>query len=53
MTYIDYIHVYKVFMVSNNISEDTETQDKGLYNLLFRNMGRNSGKCQNPDKIKS
>ena len=49
MTYIDYIHVYKVFMVSNNISEDKETQD----NLLFRNMGRNSGKCQNPDKIKS
>ena len=52
MSYIDYIHFSKAFMVFNNISKVKEIQGKELYNLLLRNMGKNSGKCQNPDKVK-
>ena len=51
MNYIDYIHVSKAFMVFNNISKVNEIQGKELYNLLRRNMGKNSDKCQNLDKV--
>ena len=51
MNYIDYIHVSKAFMVFNNIPKVNEIQGKELYNLLRRNMGKNSGKCQNLDKV--
>ena len=53
MSYIDYILVCKAFMVFNNISKVKETQGKELYNLLLRNMGKNSDRCQNPDEVKS
>ena len=51
MSYIDYIHVCNTFLVSNNknISKVKETQDKKLWNLLFRNMDKSSGTCQ--DKV--
>ena len=53
MNYIDYVHVCNTFLVSNNknISRVKETQDKKLCNLLFRNMGKNSDTCQDPDKV--
>ena len=53
MSYIDYVPVCNTFLVSNNkdFSKVKETQDKKLCNLLFRNMGKNSDTCQDPDKV--
>ena len=53
MNYIDYVHVCNMFWVSNNknISKIKERQDKKLCNLLLRNMGNNSDKYQDPDKV--
>ena len=53
MTDIDYVHVCNMFLVSNNknISKVKETQDKNLWNLLLKNIGKNSDTCQNLDKV--
>ena len=51
MGYIDY--VCNTFLVSNNKnnSKVKETQDKKLYNLLLKNMGKSSETCQDPRKV--
>ena len=53
MSYIDYVHVFNTFSVSNNknISKVKETQDKKLCNLFLRNLGKNSNTCQDLDKV--
>ena len=50
MNYIDYVHVCNMFWVSNN-KNISKIQDKTLCNLLLRNMGNNSDKYQDPDKV--
>ena len=51
MGYIDY--VCNTFLVSNNKnnSKVKETQDKKLYNLFLKNMGKSSETCQDPRKV--
>ena len=53
MTYIDYVHVYNTFLVSNSksISKVKETLYKKLSKLLLKNMGKTSDTCQDPDKV--
>ena len=45
MTYIDYVHVYNTFLVSNSKSISKVSK------LLLKNMGKTSGTCQDPDKV--
>ena len=53
MSCIDYVHDCNKFLVSNNknISKVNETQDKKLYNLLLRNMEKNSDTYYHDDKV--
>ena len=53
MSYKDYVHVCNTFSVPNNknIPEVKEKQDKKLCSLILRNMGNNSGICQDLDKV--
>ena len=53
MSYIDYLHVSKKFLVSNNTntSKLKETQDKKLCTLLLRNMGKYFDACQDLGKV--
>ena len=53
MSYIDYVHVCNTFLVSNNknISKVKETQYKKLWNLLIKDIGKNSDTCQDPHKV--
>ena len=39
------------FLIIKNISKVKETQDKKLWNLLPKNIGKNSDTCQDPDKV--
>ena len=53
ISYIDYVHVCNMFLVSNNknISKVKETEDKKLCNLMLKSMGINYDTCQDPDKV--
>ena len=53
ISYIDYVHVCNMFLVSNNknISKVQETEDKKLCNVLLKSMGINSDTCQDLDKV--
>ena len=53
ISYIDYVHVCNMFLVSNNknISKVKETEDKKLCNVLLKSMSINSDTCQDLDKV--
>ena len=53
MNYIDYIHVFKIFWVSNdnNICNVKNTQSKKLCNVLLNNRGNNSKTIHDPNKL--
>ena len=53
MGLLDYVHICSTSLVSNNknIFKVKETRDKKIYNLLLKNMSKNSNTCYNPDKV--